>query len=169
MGSGGSRDAGGSSRRLARIALIAGVYAALTVLPPFSAISYGPIQVRVSEALTVLPYITGDAIYGLWLGCVLANIASPFAVYDVTLGAGATLLAAYLTRKSPSEALAPLPPIIVNALVVSLYVSRLSGIAYPPVALYIAAGETIACYVLGYSLLRFLSRNTRARRLLSGE
>ncbi|MGE5484162.1 MAG: QueT transporter family protein [Ignavibacteriales bacterium] len=158
-----------TSRRLVRIALIAGVYAVLTMMPPFSSVSYGSIQVRVSEALTVLPYITGDAIYGLWLGCVLANMASPFMVYDVTLGAGATLLAACLTRRAPSEAIAPLPPVIVNALVVSIYVSGWSVAAYPVVALYIAIGEAIACYGLGYPLLRFMSRNARARRIVAGE
>lgn len=159
----------GTPRRIVRIALIAGAYAVLTVMPPFSSISYGPVQVRVSEALTVLPYITGDAVYGLWLGCVLANLASPFMVYDVTLGAGATLLAACLTRRSPGEAIAPLPPVIVNALVVSMYVSGWSPAAYPIVALYIAVGELIACYGLGYPLLRFMSGNPLARRIIAGE
>ncbi len=165
----GRHGGGRGARRLARIAIIAGMYAVLTVMPPFSSISYGQIQVRVSEAMTVLPYITGDAIYGLWLGCVLANIASPFFAYDVTLGAGATLLAAYLTSRAPRESMAPLPPVIINGLVVATYVAGLSGVPYLPVAMYIAAGEMIACYGLGYPLLRFISRNPRARRIVSGE
>jgi uncharacterized membrane protein len=153
---------------LARIALIAGLYAVLTVMPPFSAMSYGPIQVRVSECLTVLPYLSADAIYGLWLGCIAANLGSPFLPWDVTLGAAATLVAGCLTHLAPNELLAPLPPVVVNALVVAMYVSGWSR-AYLPTALYIALGEFIACYVLGYPLLRFISRNAAARRYFDRE
>jgi len=154
---------------MVRIALIAAVYAVLTALPPFSAISYGPVQVRVSEALTVLPFLSGDAVWGLWLGCVIANLNSQFLAWDISLGAGATLAAAYLTSKAPSEILAPLPPVILNGLVVGLYVSRLSSMPYLPVALYIGAGEVVACYILGYPLLRLVSRNAVVKRFLAGE
>ncbi len=153
-------------RRIVRIALIAALYAVLTAAPPFSSISYGPVQVRVSEALTVLPFLTRDAIAGLWIGCILANLGSPFLLYDVTLGAGATLLAAFLTSKMPSELAAPLPPVVLNSIVVSAYVSRLSAMPYVPVALNIAAGEAIACFALGYPLLRYVARNPGVRRLL---
>ncbi|NPV69445.1 MAG: QueT transporter family protein [Firmicutes bacterium] len=158
-----------SPRRLVRIALVAAVYAVLTLAPPFSSLSYGPVQVRVSEALTVLPFLTRDAIPGLWAGCILANLASPFLVYDLTLGAGATLAAAYLTSRMPRDLAAPLPPVIINSLVVSAYVSKLSDMPYLPVALNIAIGEAIACYALGYPLLRFLGRNPGARRFFEGE
>jgi uncharacterized membrane protein len=159
----------GSTRWVARTALLAAVYALLTVLPPLNAISYGPIQVRVSEALTVLPFVFPWAAWGLYLGCILSNLASPFLLWDVTLGALGTLLAALATRRMPRPYLAPLPPVLVNALVVPLYVARLSGMPYWPVAAYVAAGEAIACYALGYPLLVYLLRNDRARQMLGGE
>ncbi len=158
-----------STRLLARVAILAAVYALLTVLPPFNAVGYGPVQVRVSEALTVLPFVVPWAPWALYLGCILANLGSPFLVWDLTLGALGTLLAALLTRRMPKSYLAPLPPVIVNALVVPSYVARLSGMPYWPVALYVAAGEAIACYVLGYPLLLYILRNSRARDVLVGE
>lgn len=156
------------TRKLARVALIAGVYAVLTLMPPFAAISYGPIQVRVAEALTVLPFVTPLAIPGLFLGCLLANLGSPFLAYDLTLGAGSTLLAAYLTRRMPRPALAPLPPVAVNAVVVSAYVAGLSGLPYLPVAAYIGLGQVVACYLLGYPLLVYLLRRPDLTAWLEG-
>ncbi len=157
-----------STRLLARVALLAAVYALLTVLPPFNAIGYGPVQVRVSEALTVLPFVLPWAPWSLYLGCLVANLGSPFLVWDLTVGAMGTLIAALLTRKMPKPYLAPLPPIIVNALAVSSYVAPLSDLAYWPVALSIAAGQAIACYGLGYPLLLYILRNDRARGVLAG-
>ena len=119
---------------------MAAVYALLTVLPPFNAIGYGPVQVRVSEALTVLPFVLPWAPWSLYLGCLVANLGSPFLVWDLTVGAMGTLIAALLTRKMPKPYLAPLPPIIVNALAVSSYVAPLSDLAYWPVALSIVGG-----------------------------
>lgn len=166
-------QAGGQARgtfgtgRLARLAVLAGLYAALTVLPPFSSISYGPVQVRISEALTVLPFLSADYAWGLFVGCIVANLGSPFLVYDLTLGALSTLVAALLTSRARRPILAPLPPVIVNALVVSWYVSRLSNLPYAPTALYIALGEVVACYALGYPLLVYLLRNQKLREFLS--
>jgi uncharacterized membrane protein len=158
-----------STRRIARVAILAAVYALLTVLPPLNAIGYGPVQVRVAEALTVLPFVFPWAVWGLYLGCILSNLASPFLAWDVTLGALATLVAGLLTRRMPKSYLAPLPPVVVNALAVSLYVSRLSGLPYWPVVAYIAAGETVACYALGYPLLVYLLRNESTRQKLGGK
>lgn len=147
-----------STRSVARVAILTAVYALLTVLPPLSAISYGPVQVRVAEALTVLPFAFPWAVWGLYLGCVVSNLASPFLIWDIGLGATGTLVAALLTRRMPKAYLAPLPPVVVNALVVSLYVSRLSGMPYWPVVLYIGAGQAVACYGLGYPLLLYVLR-----------
>lgn len=160
---------GMSSGYIVRVALLAALYALLTVLPPLNALSYGPIQVRVSEALTVLPFLFPWAVPGLYLGCILANLGSPFLAWDITLGALSTLLAAYLTRRMPRPVLAPLPPVLVNGLVVGYYVARLSDMPYLPVAGYIAAGEALACYVLGYPLLAYLLRNRRAAEFLGGQ
>ena len=157
-----------STRILARVAILAAVYALLTVLPPLNALGYGPVQVRVAEALTVLPYVLPWAPASLYLGCILANLGSPFIAWDLTLGALGTLVAAVLTRRMPKPYLAPLPPVVINALVVSSYVAPLSGMPYWPTVFYIAAGEVVACYVLGYPLLLYLLRNQKAKDLLRG-
>lgn len=158
-----------SAKVIARVAILAAVYALLTVLPPFNAIGYGPVQVRVSEALTVLPFVLPWAPAGLYLGCIVANLGSPFLVWDLTLGALGTLAAALLSRRMPKPYLAPLPPVIINALVVSAYVAPLSGMPYWPVVLYIGAGEAVACYALGYPLLLYLLRNQKAKDILKGD
>ncbi|MGI6662250.1 MAG: QueT transporter family protein [Bacillota bacterium] len=158
-----------SLKVLSRVSVLAAVYALLTLLPPLNALGYGPIQVRVAEALTVLPFVFPWAPWGLYLGCILANLGSPFLVWDLSLGAFSSLAAAFLTRRMSHPLLAPLPPVIVNALVVSAYVAPLSGMPYAIVALYIAAGQAVACYGLGYPLLTYILRNQRLREVLGGE
>lgn len=151
-----------------RAAMLAVVYAVLTVLPPFNSIGYGPVQVRVAECLTVLPFIASWAPWGIYLGCILANLYSPFFLWDVTLGAFSSLLAAFLTARMPKAYLAPLPPVLLNAILVSLYVAPLSGLKFWTVALYIGLGEIIACYGLGYPLLLFIMKNKRLERVIRG-
>ncbi|MGL4483633.1 MAG: QueT transporter family protein, partial [Anaerovoracaceae bacterium] len=94
---------------LLQAAIIAAIYAALTIA--LAPISYGPMQVRIAEALTVLPAITPAAIPGLFIGCALANILGPYGALDIILGSTASLIAAvssYLLRSKPW--LVPLPP-----------------------------------------------------------
>lgn len=149
-----------NTRRLTRAAFIAAIYAALTVA--LAPISYAAVQVRVAEALTVLPFVSALSIPGLFVGCLVANLFGSLFTglgwYDVVFGSLATLLAAWLTSKMPRPILAPLPPIIINALVVGAYVSLLSNLPYWSTALYIGVGEAVAAYLLGYPLLLFLLR-----------
>jgi uncharacterized membrane protein len=148
--------------------MIAAIYAALTLA--LAPISYSALQVRVAEALTVLPFISRLSIPGLFVGCLVANLFGLFFTglgwYDVVFGSLATLLAAYLTSRVPRPILAPLPPIVINALVVAAYVSALSNLPYWLTALYIAAGEAVAGYVLGYPLLIFLLKRPALRRYI---
>jgi uncharacterized membrane protein len=144
---------------LTRIALLAGIYAVLTVLPPFSSFGYGPVQIRIAEVLTVLPFLFPWAKWGLYTGCILANLASPFLLWDVTLGAMGSLLSGFITEKMPNPYLAPLPPVLINAVIVSSYVAPLSGLSYLPVFGYILLGQAVSCYVLGLPVLLFLVGN----------
>ncbi len=156
---------------IARVAIIAAIYAVITLV--FAPISYGFIQVRVSEALTILPFFDPHAILGLFLGVIIANLAGGLGIYDIIGGSLCTLVAAYLTyltSKIDRPLLAPLPPVIVNALGVSVYlhlilqppdiflplVQRLSP--YWAFVLSIGIGEFIACYLLGYPLLLLIRR-----------
>lgn len=155
-----------STRYIAQVGIIAGLYAALTVA--LAPISYGPIQVRISEALTVLPYLTPAAIPGLFIGCLTANAYGGLGLPDIVGGSLCTLLAAiltYLLSKTKKPILAPVPPIVVNALGVSFYLHLLFHLPYWVTVAYIALGEIAACFVLGYPLLLLLLKRDRLLEL----
>ena len=98
------------TKYLTHAAIIAAVYVVLTII--FAPISYGQVQVRISEALTVLPYFTPAAIPGLFIGCIIANIYGGAGIIDIIFGSLATLFAAFLSYKMPKKYLVPLPPIL---------------------------------------------------------
>lgn len=155
-------------RDLTLAAVIAAVYAVLTLTLPIP--QYGGVQLRVAEALTVLPFLFPAAIPGLAVGCFLANVlGSPF-VLDWVFGTLATLLSALCTARLRFRHLAPLPPVICNALIVGAeiaYFSTLEGAAFLPAfvlnALSVGLGELIACYGLGLLLLSVLPRTPYLR------
>lgn len=143
---------------------VAAAYFVITITPGISAISYGPLQIRIAEALTVLPFIYPATIGGLFVGCFLANLFGPVGIEDIIFGSFLTLVAAYftyLTRKTGRALLAPLPPVVINAFGVSAYLYAFFKIPYWSAVIYIAVGELIACYFLGYPLLRFLLKKGR--------
>lgn len=153
------------ARDLSYAALIAAVYAALAVgLAP---ISFGLIQCRVAEALCVLPFLTGAAVPGLFVGCLLANLLTGAPAPDVLFGSLATLAAALLTygikKLGCSKLLAPLPPVLVNAAVVGallVYVYDV-GVSYPLAFLYVFAGQAAACCGMGLPLLAILEKHAK--------
>ena len=144
-----------------RGAAIAAIYAALTLA--LAPISYGAVQVRVSEALTVLPFfMPHSAVPGLFLGCLLANFLGGAGIWDVIFGSAATLVAAMITARCRSRMLSPLAPVLVNAVVVGavLVFCLLCGSAVPiwlPMA-QVGLGQFVACYGLGLPLLGFLEK-----------
>jgi uncharacterized membrane protein len=149
--------AGGRLRFFVQAAVIGAAYAALTTA--LAPLSYGPVQMRVSEALTVLPYFTPAAIPGLFVGCLVSNLLSPYGIVDVVCGSLATLLAAggtFLLRKR--RLLAPLPPVVFNALIIGAMLYYAYGVNASLLAnmLWVGAGELIVCYGAGYPLLRVL-------------
>lgn len=148
-------------RELVRGAIIAAIYALLTIF--LAPISSGLIQCRVSEALCVLPFFTFSAVPGLFIGCLLANLLTGAPAYDVVFGSLATLAAAYTTyrmRNLAPKYLAPLPSVVINALVVGallVYVYDV-GVNYWVAAGYVAVGQAIACFVIGLPLLSLLQK-----------
>ena len=148
------------TRRIAVAGLIAALYTVLTVFLPVP--QYSGVQLRVAEAMTVLPFLFPEAILGLTVGCFLANLFSPF-LLDCIIGAAATLIAAVWTSRIKNQYLAPLPPVICNAVMIGAeiaYFSAQSGEnfirAYIFNAFTVGLGELIACYALGLPLLKFL-------------
>lgn len=146
-------------RHISLAVVIAAVYAVLTV--SLGPLGYSWLQVRISEALTPLPYLFGlPAVIGLALGAFISNVFSPVGLPDIIFGPALTLLSAELTWKLSlrSKLLACLYPVIVNALGVSAYVAGFYGVPYVITVISIGAGELIAAVVIGYPLLVAMER-----------
>ena len=163
---------------LAHAAVIAALYVALTQLAASLGLASAAIQVRFSEALTILPVFTPAAIPGLFAGCILANLLTGSVPLDVIFGSIATLLGAlgtWLLSHPPGQDLtgsrlrfwqkwlSPLPPIAANTLIVPFilaYVYQFEG-SIPYFMLTVGLGEIISCGVLGLLLLKVLDRYRR--------
>lgn len=147
-----------TTRRIAHGAIIAAVYVVLCII--FQPISYGPIQFRIAEALTIMPLFTPAAIPGLFVGCILANIIGQGVIMDVIFGSLATLIGAvlgYLLRRN--RWLVPIPAVVANALIIPFVLRYGYGFTDVPIALemlYILAGEVVGCYILGEVLATIL-------------
>ena len=146
------------STYIARAAIIATIYALVTYM--LKPISYGPIQVRLSEAFVLLPLLEKAAVPGLFIGCMLANILGGLGVWDIYLGSLITLVAAYLTSKMPGPWLGAIPPILLNAFGVSFYLSILYKVPYSITAMYIGIGEFIAVVGVGIPLFYAIIRTS---------
>lgn len=157
-------------RDLTLAAVLAALYATLTLALPIP--QYHGVQLRVAEALTVLPFLFPSATPGLFVGCILANLFSPFPL-DVVCGSAATLLACLATQRMPHRWLAPLPPVVCNAVIVGGEIAWFEagfGAGFWPAFAYnavtVAVGEVLACYVLGIMLLNALPRILFFRELI---
>ena len=165
---------------LVSAALIAAMYTALSLV--FAPVAYGPVQFRASEALTVLPVFTPVAIPGLAVGCLLSNLIGlamgRTVVWDLLFGTLATLTAAVLTyvigktgRKAVAYWLAPLPPVLVNAVVVGWEITLFFAEGNASLIAYwfhfgtVFLGQLAVCYGLGVPLLYLLGRNRLAERI----
>ncbi|MBR6897264.1 MAG: QueT transporter family protein [Lachnospiraceae bacterium] len=148
-----------SAAYIALAAAIAALYVVITVA--FAPISYNMMQVRVSEMLCVLPMFTSAAIPGLFIGCLIANVAGGAIVLDVIFGSLATLIGAvfaYLLRKH--RWLVPIPTVIANALIVPFVLKYGYGVEefIPVIAAWVAAGEVISCCIFGQILAGALKK-----------
>jgi len=149
-----------SVRSLCLAAVIAALYAALTL--SFQAISFGAVQFRVSEAMTLLPVLFAEAVPGLTVGCLISNLFNPMGatVYDVVFGTLATLTAAVLTRKIRGSVwLRALPPVLCNAVIIGLVLTYGYGIDLLWMnMLTVGVGQAVVCYALGVPLVRVLEK-----------
>ena len=159
-----------STKCLVRAALIAAIYVTLTYLAGLMNLAYGPVQFRFSEALTVLPFLLPEAAPGLFVGCVVSNLLSPYGALDLVVGSLATLIAAFWTGKCRRRYLAPLPPVLCNAALVGAMLAWYEaglGAGFAPAfaynALTVGAGEAAVCYLLGLPLLRVLESRGMAK------
>lgn len=142
-------------------AMIAAIYVVLTYFISAFNLASGAIQVRISEALTILPVFTPAAIPGLFIGCLLSNLLTGCLPLDVVFGSIATLIGAcgtYLLRKQ--KWLAPLPPVLSNTVIVPFVLAYVYGAegTIPFFMLTVGIGEVISCYVLGGILMSALGK-----------
>ena len=158
-------------RKIAFSGVVAALYAAMTLaLMP---ISYGPLQVRLSEVMCILPFFFPFTVWGLFVGCIVANIFSPYPL-DIIVGSTASLLAALCTMyigkmgsrdKLATKALACFPPVLFNAVLIGAMIAFLvvgegAADAFLPVfisyGLWVGLGQLIVLYLLGLPLMVYL-------------
>ena len=141
-----------NSRTIALGGLTAALYIVLTLLANAFGLASGMIQVRVSEALCILPCFFPEAIPGLFIGCLISNIITGSAIWDIVFGSLATLIGAigtYLCRKN--RWLAPLPPILANTLIIPFVLAYAYGVEEGIwlLAITVGIGEFLSVFVLG--------------------
>ena len=145
---------------LTQAAMIAAIYVVLTYV--FAPFSFGEAQIRIAEALTILPVFTPAAIPGLFVGCIVGNILGGAILPDIIFGSIATLIGAFFTYqlRNKSRFLAPLPPIIANTVIVPFVLRYGYGVALPIpfMMLTVGVGEVVGCGVLGLVLYTALNR-----------
>lgn len=151
-------------RDLTLAAVVAALYAVMGCFGGIFGLTFGPVQFRFAEALTVLPFLYPATAPGLAVGCLITNLLSPYGPVDVIFGTLATAIAAWLTMKMPKWYLAALPPILVNLVILTPMWAWAKAGAFNQVFL-ISLGwnaatfvltESVVCYVLGTLLLKAL-------------
>jgi len=148
-------------RWVAHASCIAALYVTLSSVSAMMGLASGPIQMRLSESLTVLPIYTSAAVPGLFFGCFIANVLSGCVFWDVVFGSLATLLAALVTRALKKHRyLAPIPPIFFNTLIIPFVLQYAYGapgsIGY--FFITVGIGEVLSCGVFGFILMSGLKR-----------
>ena len=152
-------------RRITFSALVGAMYVTLCYFGSVFGLTFGIFQCRFAEALTVLPFLCPATAWGLFAGCILSNLLSPYGLPDLVFGSLATLLAGLLTARCKNRWLAPLPPVVCNAVIVGAEIAWFmtqGGEAFWPAfglnALTVGLGEAVVCFGLGLPLLRWMER-----------
>ena len=153
----------GKTQFITMAGVIAAAYVVLTFIAQTVGLASGAIQFRLSEVLTILPMFTTAAIPGLAVGCVLANILTGCALWDVVFGSIATLLGAlgtHLLKKTENPYLGCLPPIISNMLIVPAVLMKVYGApeSYWYLMLTVGIGEVVCCGVLGVIFYKVIKK-----------
>jgi len=158
-------------RYLTKASLIAAIYLVLVLLQalpfPMANLTFGPVQLRIAEGLTLLPLVESAAVPGLFIGVLLANFLlapySGFGLVDIIGGSLVTLIAAYLTSKAKNKYIGMLPPIILNGIIVSIWVSYFTKIPYLYTVLGITAGELVSVSLFGSLILYVYEKASKYR------
>ncbi len=158
------------TKYVTKAALIAAMYVVLILVQmiPAASFTFGAVQLRLAEGLTLLPFVEAAAIPGVFLGCLISNIilagVSGLGLVDVIGGSLVTLAAAYLTSKAKNKYLAAVPPVLLNGLIVSIWVSYYTNMPYGITVLGIAGGEALSVFLFGGLVLYVYERSKIFRR-----
>lgn len=157
-----------STKQVAFCGILAAIYAALTIAT--AAFAYGPIQFRLAEALCILPFFLPFSTWGLFIGCVIANLFSTVSALDIVIGSLATLLGCLMTSRVKNPYLAPLPTIACNTVLVGamlawVYMPENLLLGFATMGGQVLIGEAAVLYVLGLPLLLVLRRGNVLGRL----
>ena len=152
-----------NSTKMAMIGATAAIYAVLTVA--MAPISYGAVQLRLSEVMTLLAFVDPVFIPGLVLGNFIANLFSPFGLPDVVFGTLATFIAVFMMSKMKSMLIASFWPTIANGLIIGLELAIFTGAPFVSTALYVALGEFLVVTVLGYPVFKVVMKNKTIQNL----
>ncbi|MBP2028837.1 putative membrane protein [Acetoanaerobium pronyense] len=145
-----------NTKELTLIGATAAVYAVLTMI--MAPISYGPIQLRLSEIMTLLAFINPTFVPGLVLGTFIANLFSPFGLPDIIFGTLATWIAVYMVSKSKTLFVATLWPTIANGIIIGLMLTVFAGLPFMSTAAYVALGQFIVVTLLGYPIFKVIMK-----------
>ncbi|KEH94045.1 QueT transporter family protein [Clostridium massiliodielmoense] len=149
--------------KIAKIGIVAAIYAVLTAV--IAPISYGAIQFRISEVMTLLAFIDPLYIPGLVLGCAISNLFSPLGVVDVVVGTTATFISVYMISKSRNLLVASLWPTI-NCVFVGAELYYLQHLPFWLISLQVAIGEFVVVTLIGYPMFRILIKKDHIIKLL---
>lgn len=148
-------------RYLTKASLIAAIYIVLVLLQtlpfPIASLAFGPVQLRIAEGLALLPLVEAAAVPGVFVGCLIANLLiapySGFGLIDIFGGSLVTLLAAYITSKMKNKITGIIPPVVLNGLIVSIWVSYFTKVPYIYTVIGVGGGELASVAIFGSLLL----------------
>ena len=152
-----------NTKTITQSAAIAAMYVVLTLFAGAFNLAGGAIQLRISEALTILPYFTIGAIPGLFAGCIISNLLLGSAIWDIIFGSLATLIGALITYslRNKSKYLAPIGPIVANTAIIPFVLAYAYSVEEAMWFLFltIGIGEVLSCGLLGMLLLKALEKH----------
>ena len=160
-----------NTKYLTKASLIAAIYIVLILIQmipmPFVNLTFGPVQLRIAEGLVLLPLVEAAAVPGVFVGCLLANLLlapySGFGLLDIFGGSLITLVAAYLTSKMKNRVSGMIPPVVLNGLIVSIWVSYFTKIPYTWTVLGIGGGELLSVAIFGSLFLYVYEKSTNLK------
>ena len=155
-----------TTKDLTLAAMVAALYAVMGYFGNIFGLTFGPVQFRFAEALTVLPFLFPVTVPGLFVGCLIVNLLSPYGPLDIVVGSAATLIAGIWTSRLKNKWLAPLPPVVCNTVLVGFTIGWAEANGFTaalPMAwlvngVSVGVGELGVCCILGALLLELLPR-----------